>query len=48
MNKRELPKSVSADTPPLEVEAWLTLKTSPFPICVTTSNLVILSQRMYA
>jgi len=26
---------------------WLTLKTSPFPICVTASNFVVFCQRMY-
>ena len=33
---------------PHEVGAWLTPKISPFPVCITTSNLVVLRQRMYA
>ena len=27
--------------------AWLTPKTSPFPICVTTSNSIVLRRRIY-
>jgi len=47
-NRREPPKLGSVGTPPSWGGAWLIVETSPFPVCVTTSNLVVLGQRVYA
>jgi len=33
---------------PLELRVWLTPKAGPFPVCFTTSNLVVLRQRVWA
>jgi len=46
INIGEPPKLSSAGILPLKMGAWLT--PSPFPVCVTTSNLVVLRQRVYA
>jgi len=48
--KRKEPQNLGkAGTPPLGVGAWLTtLKQVPLPICLTTSNFVVLLQRVNA
>ena len=48
VNRREPQKLGSAGTPPPWSGVWLKSKTSPLPICVTTLNLVVLRQRVYA
>jgi len=48
INRNEPPKLGSAGIPPLGWRRGWPLKTRFLPICVTTSNLLILWQRVYA
>ena len=48
INRQETQKIGIARLHHLGMGAWLTPKTSPLLICVTTSNLVVLRQIVYA